>query len=214
MSFRSGQKQTIWFSESPSLPGSKLFSMFEPRAAQATVLYNDIISIRAVSCQWEPISASGDEHELSRTARIWSANLIRTLLDKGIKDEPDLNRFSEETRGMPSLICGGFEERPGQESGRHLLELSSFLPAINMEIATDDLYTSPSIKLVEVIDAGGLMGQRPLLVEFELINKQDDGVEVSGKPVPSDEERHHWPVAPKEKQVEAGMPGRTETAIK
>lgn len=206
--------RTFWFSHSPSLPGSRLPQMPEPRSGQVVSLQNDLFGLRVVSCHWEPNLVSDDEEALSDKARTWAGGLILNLLDKGIEHEPELTEFSDESRGMPSLICGGFEERPGRRHGRRLLEEATFRPAINMDDAVDEIYVSPGIRIVEVLDNGGPNGQRPMLVELEVRLNQDDGVESERGPLPANEEQNSWPEIPGLERLEAGSPEPFETVIK
>lgn len=212
MSFELTAKEAFWVSSSPFLPGSTAFPDLEPRGGAAAALHHDGFHLRVVSTSWEPYGASHiSESKLS--ARIMAACVIKSLLGFGVKEDGDFQAFSMETLGMPSLIAGGFEELHGMKMGRTVLEQEGFTPVFNLSHSMDDLLASPGIKLLDILDGGGLNGQRPMLAEFEISDRQDYGVPVKGRPSPTDMERHEWPEEASKLSEEEAKTGELKAGI-
>jgi len=194
MSFRLDAAQAFSLSSSPSQIGTRLISQLEPRAGQVVALNQADFVIRAASCHWEPSFSDQCLGVLAAAARGRSGEILAALLGPGFDLDEELATFSLKTRGMPSLIAGGFEEASGIGIGRSVLEDAGFRPLIGLEHLHDDIYASPAIKVLSILDTGGLDGDSPMLVEVEMRDRQDYGARVTRDPQPSDVERHLWPL--------------------
>lgn len=192
MSFALSAKEPFWVSNSPSLPGSVAFPELEPRGGVSAALHHEGFHLRVVSSGWEPDCATRILESKS-SARIKAACVIKSLLGFGVEEDDGLQAFSQRTLGMPGLIAGGFEELLGLELGRAILEMEGFSPVFCLSYSTDDLLASPGIRLLDILDMGGLNGQRPMLAEFEISERQDYGVPVTGNSLPADSEGQSWP---------------------
>lgn len=213
LSFELTAKESFWVSNSPSMPGSTAFPDLEPRGGAAAALHHEGYHLRVVSTSWEPDGAT-HMSESKHSARIMAACVIKSLLGSGANEDSDFRAFSTETLGMPSLIAGGFEEVQGLKMGRAVLEQEGFAPVFNLSYSMDDVLSSPGIKLLEVLDSGGVNGSRPMLAEFEISERQDYGVPVRSDPPPVDFERHKWPEEELERPAETAKSDEPNAAIK
>lgn len=192
-SFRHQLSLAFSFSSTPSQIGARLIGKLEPRAGQVVALFQGDFCVRIASCHWEPRHQDNELEILAAAARGRSGEILADLLGEGKDLADEAAAFSQRTKGMPSLIAGGFEEALDQGIGRSMLQDSGYQPLIGLEHVSDDLCASPACRLLNVLDDGGYEGERPMLVEVEIRDQQDFGAPVSGSPLPSDIERHRWP---------------------